>query len=218
MAAAVRLSTDGGTSARVFGSFLSWLQDRQSPVFVVATANDVTQLPPELLRKGRFDELFFVDLPNQGEREAIWKIQIAKFGRKSTVFDVVQLAKATEGLTGSEIEQLFIDALHEAFNQRKEPTDLSVALLLNDFMPLSKLMSEQVDGLRKWAKGRARRATGRETGREGRKIAAWSGESALAAEAFLFYRLVSLAKIFLFCVSFTFHNSSAVHAQWHSCQ
>jgi len=135
-------STDGGTSARVFGSFLSWLQDRQSPVFVVATANDVTQLPPELLRKGRFDELFFVDLPNQEEREAIWRIQIAKFGRKPDDFDVVQLARATEGLTGSEIEQLFIDALHEAFNGRKEPTDLSVAMLLNDFMPLSKLMSE----------------------------------------------------------------------------
>ncbi len=165
-------STDGGTSARVFGSFLSWLQDRQSPVFVVATANDVTQLPPELLRKGRFDELFFVDLPNQGEREAIWKIQIAKFGRKSTAFDVVQLAKATEGLTGSEIEQLFIDALHEGFSRRTEPTDLSVALLLNDFMPLSKLMSEQVDGLRKWAKGRARRATALAAERSERKLAA----------------------------------------------
>jgi RHS repeat-associated protein len=153
-------STDGGTSARVFGSFLSWLQDRQSPVFVVATANDVTQLPPELLRKGRFDELFFVDLPSQAEREAIWRIQIVKFGRKPEEFDLVQLAKATDGLTGSEIEQLFIDALHEAFNSRKEPTDLSVALSLNDFMPLSKLMSEQVDGLRKWAKGRARLANG----------------------------------------------------------
>ena len=165
-------STDGGTSARVFGSFLSWLQDRQSPVFVVATANDVTQLPPELLRKGRFDELFFVDLPNQEEREAIWKIQIAKFGRKPDDFEVVQLARATEGLTGSEIEQLFIDALHEAFNGRKEPTDLSVALLLNDFMPLSKLMSEQIDGLRKWAKGRARRATALAAERSERKIAA----------------------------------------------
>jgi hypothetical protein len=165
-------STDGGTSARVFGSFLSWLQDRQSPVFVVATANDVTQLPPELLRKGRFDELFFVDLPNQEEREAIWKIQIAKFGRKPGEFDVIQLAKATEGLTGSEIEQLFIDALHEAFNSRQEPTELSVALLLNDFMPLSKLMSEQIDGLRKWAKGRARRATALAEKRSERRLIA----------------------------------------------
>jgi SpoVK/Ycf46/Vps4 family AAA+-type ATPase len=165
-------STDGGTSARVFGSFLSWLQDRQSPVFVVATANDVTQLPPELLRKGRFDELFFVDLPNQGEREAIWRIQIGKFHRDPKQFDIVQLAKATEGLTGSEIEQLFIDALHEAFNGRKEPTDLSVAMLLNDLMPLSKLMSEQIDALRKWAKGRARRATALDRKEESRRIAA----------------------------------------------
>jgi ATP-dependent 26S proteasome regulatory subunit len=167
-------STDGGTSARVFGSFLSWLQDRQSPVFVVATANDVTQLPPELLRKGRFDELFFVDLPNQREREAIWRIQIKKFGREPAKFDIVQLAKATDGLTGSEIEQLFIDALHEAFSRRTEPTDLSIAMLLNDLVPLSRLMSEHIDALRKWAKGRARRATPVETQEAGRRIAAAS--------------------------------------------
>lgn len=152
-------SSDGGTAARVFGTFLSWLQDRTAPVFVVATANDVTQLPPEMLRKGRFDELFFVDLPNQAEREAIWKIQISKFGRDPQQFDTVQLARAAEGLTGSEIEQLFIDSLHEAFSRRNEPTDLSIAMLLNDLVPLSKLMSEQIDGLRKWSKGRARRAT-----------------------------------------------------------
>lgn len=163
-------STDGGTSARVFGSFLSWLQDRQSPVFVVATANDVTQLPPELLPKGRFDDLFWIDLPNQEEREAIWRIQIAKFSREPKNFDVGQLAKATEGLTGSEIEQLFIDALHEAFSRREEPTDLSIAMLLNDLVPLSKLMSEQVDALRKWARGRARRATLSDSGPELRKI------------------------------------------------
>lgn len=165
-------STDGGTSARVFGSFLSWLQDRKSPVFLVATANDVTQLPPELLRKGRFDEMFFVDLPNQVEREAIWRIQIAKYGRLASNFDTVQLARTTEGLTGSEIEQVFIDALYDAFNQRTEPTDLSIAMQLNDLVPLSKLMSEQVDGLRKWARGRARRATAAEVERTSRKIAA----------------------------------------------
>ena len=163
-------SSDGGTAARVFGTFLSWLQDRTAPVFVVATANDVTQLPPEMLRKGRFDELFFVDLPNQAEREAIWKIQIAKFHRDPKQFDPVQLARATEGLTGSEIEQLFIDSLHQAFSRRNEPTDLSIAMLLNDLVPLSKLMSEQIDGLRKWSKGRARRATPLEPGSEMRKI------------------------------------------------
>lgn len=165
-------ASDGGTSARVLGSFLSWLQDRKAPVFVVATANDVTQLPPELLRKGRFDELFFVDLPNQEEREAIWGIQIAKYGRVKQNFDIIQLARTTEELTGSEIEQVFIDALHQAFSQRTEPTDLSIAMRLGEMVPLSKLMSEQVDGLRKWARGRARRATVAESEKTGRKIAA----------------------------------------------
>jgi AAA+ superfamily predicted ATPase len=165
-------ATDGGTSARVFGTLLSWLQERTAPVFVVATANDVTQLPPELLRKGRLDEIFFVDLPNQAEREAIWKIQIGKYGRSAEKFDLVQLARATEGLTGSEIEQLFIDALYDAFNRRAEPTDLSIAMLLNDLVPLSKLMSEQIDALRRWAKGRARLATPAPAQSQSRRIAA----------------------------------------------
>src|SRR5512141_584230 len=117
-------ATDGGTSARVFGSFISWMQEKKAPVFVVATANDVSQLPPEMLRKGRFDELFFVDLPNQAEREAIWEIQIAKYGRDAKDFDLVQLARVTEGLTGSEIENAFVEALYLAFDSgEKEPTD-----------------------------------------------------------------------------------------------
>jgi len=152
-------ATDGGTSARVFGSFLSWMQEKAAPVFVVATANDVTQLPPEMLRKGRWDELFFVDLPNQAEREAIWNIQIGKHGRDPKDFDLVQLAKATEGLTGSEIENVFIEALYLAFDQEKEPTDLDIARVLTEFVPLSKLMAEQIGSLRGWAKGRARLAT-----------------------------------------------------------
>jgi AAA+ superfamily predicted ATPase len=152
-------ATDGGTSARVFGSFLSWMQEKTCPVFVVATANDVSQLPPELLRKGRFDELFFVDLPNQSEREQVWQIQIRNYGRNPEDFDLVQLAKATEGYTGSEIQQVFVESLYQAFDQEKEPTDLSIAQVLVEFVPLSKLMAEQIDGLRKWTKGRARLAT-----------------------------------------------------------
>src|SRR5438876_4874756 len=89
----------------------------------------------------------------------IWRIQMRKFGRTPDKFDVATLAKATEGLTGSEIEQLFIDALHEAFSRRDEPADLSIAVLLSQLVPLSKLMSEQIDALRKWATGRARLAT-----------------------------------------------------------
>jgi SpoVK/Ycf46/Vps4 family AAA+-type ATPase len=152
-------STDGGTSARVFGSFLNWMQEKVKPVFVVATANDVSQLPPELLRKGRFDELWFVDLPNQQEREAIWRIQIAKYNRDPNEFDVAVLSKVTEGLTGAEIEQVFVEALFDAFDADNEPTDLTIATTLNEFVPLSKTMAEQIAALRNWAKGRARNAT-----------------------------------------------------------
>ena len=135
------------------------MQEKKAPVFVVATANDVSQLPPEMLRKGRFDELMFVDLPNQNEREAIWGIQIRKYGRNPSDFDLVQLARATEGLTGSEIESVFADALYLAFDCNREPTDLDAAQILTEFVPLSKLMAEQITGLRNLAKGRARSAT-----------------------------------------------------------
>jgi SpoVK/Ycf46/Vps4 family AAA+-type ATPase len=164
--------TDGGTASRVLGTFLFWMQEKAAPVFVVATANDVTQLPPEFLRKGRFDELFFIDLPNREEREAIWRIQIAKYGRKPDAFDVAGLAQATDGLTGSEIEQAFLDALYDAFSRREEPTDLSVTLQLTDLVPLSKLMAEQIQGLRQWARGWARPATKPATESRARKIVA----------------------------------------------
>ncbi len=163
-------STDGGTSARVFGSFLSWMSEKTAPVFVVATANDVTQLPPEMLRKGRWDELFFVDLPNERERQAIWQIVVARYHREPNEFDLVQLARATEGLTGSEIEQAFIEALYAAFDEEIEPTDLTVAQVLTDLVPLSKLMAEQIQRLRNWAKGRARCATTLVSERRGRKM------------------------------------------------
>lgn len=165
-------SSDGGTSARVFGSFISWMQEKTSPVFVVATANDVSQLPPELLRKGRWDELFFVDLPNQAEREAIWEIQIAKYRREAREFDLVQLARASDGLTGSEIEAVFVEALYKAFVNNTEPTDLTIAEVLTTFVPLSRLMAEQINSLKQWAKGRARPATSPEQERKLRKLAA----------------------------------------------
>ncbi len=166
-------STDGGTSARVFGSFISWMQEKTSPVFIVATANDVSQLPPEMLRKGRFDELFFVDLPNQEEREAIWKIQIEKHGRDPKDFDLVQLSRITEGYTGSEIQSVFFDAMFAAFEKDTEPTDLHIAAVLNGFVPLSKTMAEQIDSLRKWSQGRCRLATTQQLSeRKLRKLAA----------------------------------------------
>jgi len=165
-------STDGGTSARVFGSLLSWMQEKKSPVFIVATANDVSQLPPELLRVGRWDQLFFIDLPTREEREVIWSLQIAKYGREPETFDLPQLARATEGFTGSEIEQVFVEALYRAFDRDAEPTDLTIGEVLVDFVPLSKLMAEQIGALRTWAKGRARPATTPTPDRKLRKIAA----------------------------------------------
>jgi len=165
-------ATDGGTSSRVFGSFLSWMQEKNAAVFVVATANDVSQLPPEMLRKGRWDELFFVDLPNMAEREMIWAIQIAKYGRDPKDFDLVQLARATDGLTGSEIESAFVEALYQSFDAGNEPTDLTIAQVLTEVVPLSRLMAEQITGLRHWAKGRARLATAQQTESRLRKMAA----------------------------------------------
>jgi SpoVK/Ycf46/Vps4 family AAA+-type ATPase len=148
------------------------MQEKKSPVFIVATANDVSQLPPELLRKGRFDEVFFVDLPNQAEREAIWSIQISKYGRDPRDFDLVQLTRITEGLTGSEIEAVFVEALFEGFDQGTEPQDITIASVLSGFVPLSKMMAEPIEALRKWAKGRARYATTQPTESKLRKVAA----------------------------------------------
>jgi SpoVK/Ycf46/Vps4 family AAA+-type ATPase len=165
-------STDGGTSSRVFGSFISWMQEKRAPVFVVATANDVTQLPPELLRKGRWDDLFFVDLPNQEEREAIWRIQITRHGRDWSHYDTLALAKASDGYTGAEIEQAYIDALYAGFGAGHEPGMLDLSKELAESVPLSKLMNEQIAGLRKWAVGRCRMATSAATEKKGRKIAA----------------------------------------------
>jgi SpoVK/Ycf46/Vps4 family AAA+-type ATPase len=134
------------------------MQDKTKPVFVVATANDVSQLPPEFLRKGRFDELFFVDLPNQQERTKIWDIVIQKHRRNPLDFDTVSLAKATETFTGAEIEQAFIDALYLAFDDGGEPGELTVGTALTEIVPLHKLMSEKIEKLRQWASGRARKA------------------------------------------------------------
>ena len=152
-------STDGGTSARVFGSFISWMQEKTSPVFLVATANDISQLPPEFLRKGRWDELFFVDLPNEEERRAIWTIQISKHGRKPKEYDLQQLARMSDGFTGSEIEAAFVESLFIGFEKDREPTELDIANVLTGFVPLSKLMAEQVQSLRSWANGRCKLAT-----------------------------------------------------------
>ncbi len=150
--------SDGGTSSRIFGSFLTWMQEKTSPVFVIATANRVERLPGEFLRKGRFDEIFFVDLPNEEERKEIFGIHLGK--RRSDVerFDFDQLSKVCEGFSGAEIEQGLISAMYEAFAQGREFTQLDIIAAIRATMPLSKTMSEQVTALRDWARQRARPA------------------------------------------------------------
>jgi SpoVK/Ycf46/Vps4 family AAA+-type ATPase len=151
--------SDAGTAARVFGSFITWLQEKKAPVFVIATANLVDQLPPELVRKGRFDEIFFVDLPNASERAEIWRIHLAKRNRDPSQFDLHSLAMASDGLSGAEIEQAVIAGLYEAFD-RNRPLEMSDLLdVLQDTVPLSQMMQEDIAALRAWARQRARPAS-----------------------------------------------------------
>jgi len=152
-------STDGGTTARVFGTFLTWLAEKNSSVFVVATANNISHLPPELLRKGRLDEIFFVDLPDASERAEIFRIHLARRGRKPEHFDLAALAAQSENYSGAEIEQAIISGLFEAFSRSTELTMEFVAESLRQAVPLSKTMNEQINGLRSWAEGRARNAS-----------------------------------------------------------
>ena len=161
-------STDGGTSSRVFGSFLSWMQEKGKPVFVIATANDVSKLPPEFLRKGRFDELFFVDLPTYRERCAIWNLVIGKYRPGRHPFDVVALSRLTERYTGAEIEALFVEALHLAYEDGRDPAQHDVIEASASFVPIVELMDGEIARLRHWAKGRAREAAPRETPRPGK--------------------------------------------------
>ncbi|MFM7426523.1 MAG: AAA family ATPase [Elainella sp.] len=150
--------SDGGTSSRIFGSFLTWMQEKTSPVFVMATANRVERLPGEFLRKGRFDEIFFVDLPNAEERKEIFNIHLSKRRREIARFDLDQLVSICDGFSGAEIEQALIAAMYEAFAQEREFTQLDIIAAIKATLPLSKTMSEQVTALRDWARQRARPA------------------------------------------------------------
>jgi len=145
---------DGGVSFRVLGLFLSWMQDRKGDVFVVATCNDVTRLPPEFLRKGRFDEIFFVDLPDEETRETVFKIHLSRRGYDPSLFDPDRLAEATDGFSGAEIEQVVVSALYAAFSK---DVPLTTNLLLEEShktRPLMKTRAEHIQALRRWAKGR----------------------------------------------------------------
>ena len=149
---------DGGVSTRIFGTFLSWMQERKEDVFIFATANDVSKLPPEFLRKGRFDEIFFVDLPEAESRKLIFEIHLGKRDKKSSEFDLDQLTELTENFTGSEIEQLIVSGLYSAFSSGKELTTDILADEINKTAPLAVTMSERIASLREWAEGRAVKA------------------------------------------------------------
>jgi hypothetical protein len=148
-------SADAGVSSRLLASFLSWMQDRKAAVFVAATCNNVTVLPPELIRKGRFDELFFVDLPNQAERKQIFSIQLAKRKRNPTEFDLERVAEAAMGYSGAEIDAAVQTGLYAAFPEKKSLTTQSLLDALTQTVPLSTTRAEEIEALRDWARTRA---------------------------------------------------------------
>ena len=152
-------AADGGTTARVFGTFLTWLSEKSAPVFVVATANDVSQLPPELLRKGRLDEIFYVDLPLDEERAEIFRIHLAKRNRDPEEFDIPALVATSQEFSGAEIEAAIISALYDAFYAKQELATTHVFTALSQTVPLARTMAEKVAEQRNWAIGRARNAS-----------------------------------------------------------
>ncbi len=144
---------DAGLSRRILGRILSWMQDRKAPVFVVATCNDISQLPPELMRKGRFDEIFFIDLPTAADRKAIFGVHI-KRKRDPSKFDLDALAAASEGFSGAEIEQAVVSGLYAAFSEGKELDTRHILHELQATRPLSVTRHEAISALREWAEGR----------------------------------------------------------------
>jgi SpoVK/Ycf46/Vps4 family AAA+-type ATPase len=145
---------DDGVSRRVLGYLLTWMSERREPVFLVATANQVRDLPAELLRKGRFDEIFFVDLPDDATRREVFSIHLARRALKPAEFDLAALAAAADGFSGAEIEQAIVSALYAANAENTEVTQQHLVRALQETRPLSVLMAEQVSELREWAKDR----------------------------------------------------------------
>jgi len=163
-------SGDSGTSARVFGSFLTWMQEKTHPVFVIATANNIDKLPPEFLRKGRFDEIFFVDLPTRAERKMIWGLHLNKRLKSPEVLGKTRLddelfeglSEITEGYSGAEIEQAVIAGLFDAFSEKRSITEQDLVKSVENMVPLSVTQAEAIETIREWANVRAVAATAAE--------------------------------------------------------
>ena len=156
---------DSGTSRRVFGSLITWMQEKTSPVFIVATANNIRILPAELLRKGRFDEIFFLNLPTENERQEIFKVHLQKL-RPSRMrdFDLGMLAKSAKNFSGAEIEQVIVDAMHRAFGQKQDFTTLDILRSIEETVPLAAIARHQIDELKRWAAEVGARTASNDTG------------------------------------------------------
>jgi AAA+ superfamily predicted ATPase len=152
--------TDGGTGARVFGTFLTWMQEKTAQVFVVATANRIDALPPELLRRGRFDEIFFMDLPQADSRAEIISIHLKKRNRKLETFDLKALVAASDGFSGAEIEHLIVEGMFSAFHENRDLTTQDILQAVKDTVPLSVTYAEELTRIRQWSETRARSADG----------------------------------------------------------
>ena len=151
--------SDGGTTQRVLANVLTWMAEKQSPVFVVATANGVEKLPPELLRKGRFDEIFMLDLPSSAERRSILELHLER-RRPGLKLPLETVVSRSEGFSGAELEQTVIEAMHLAFADNRELTEPDLIGAASQLIPLSRTASEQLERLKQWAAdGRARPAS-----------------------------------------------------------
>ena len=146
-------------SSRILGYFLTWMQEHSSEVFVAATANRIDLLPAELLRRGRFDQIFFLDLPTRREREEIFTIHLKRTGNETHDFNIPQLAQITKGWSGSEIEQAIVSAMFEAFNENRKLSEDDLFIIFGNSVPLSTTMEEQIKKIRSWAHNRAVRAS-----------------------------------------------------------
>jgi ATP-dependent 26S proteasome regulatory subunit len=151
--------SDAGATARIFGTFITWLQEKKSSVFVIATANDISLLPPELVRKGRFDEIFFVDLPNFDERKEIFAIHLKKRNRNPSAFPLSDLAEKTHGWSGAEIEEAVVASLFDAYEAGRDLVPADLEKNISAIVPLSKTMKESIEAIRVWASTRARPAS-----------------------------------------------------------
>jgi SpoVK/Ycf46/Vps4 family AAA+-type ATPase len=147
------------SQVRVFGAFLTWLQERRAPVFVSATANDVERLPPELARRGRFDEVFFVDLPSTKERAQILGVHLARRGRDPAGYPVEELTRELEHWSGAEIETMVSSGLFRAYAEKSELTEEHLRAAARELVPLATLYEEKIQALRQWGQTRARRAS-----------------------------------------------------------